>query len=220
MSTRYNKFAKQLETAFLKSREEYRAAADAVEKAEQERRSAEYFKEKFIGEKAAKIAVADARLQKAQAEFNHIADTVWYNFNRERDRLTAELHEAIRRDNIVNPESVDAATVELLKSGVCSASDFEALVRRFDGNPTMSRLIAKYALDGVQSAHSTEESAKLRFIAETVKQGVSATEAAWDDILYAANVCTGQAHGKGDLRYTVRMNDQWEQLVAPSVESF
>ena len=55
-----NKYAEELEEAFKEARTAYQKAESNLSDAEELRRKAEYFEEKFIGEKAAKIAYADA----------------------------------------------------------------------------------------------------------------------------------------------------------------
>ena len=47
----------------------------------------------------------------------------------------------------VSPEALDMATVELLKSGICTDSELEELANRFSGNGTMQRYIGKYMME-------------------------------------------------------------------------
>ena len=62
MNFNLNKYAEQLDSAFKAARASYKKAESNLSDAEERRRKAEYFEEKFIGEKAAKIASADAAL--------------------------------------------------------------------------------------------------------------------------------------------------------------
>lgn len=217
--SKYNRFAKELEAAFKKSREKYAKAAAAVDEAEQERRRAEYMDEKFMGEKAAKIALAEARLRNARVEFEQVDATAWQDFRKEQARIAGDLREAIKRDQTVNPDAVDASALVLLQAGLCSADDLSAMVNRYADNFTMLRLIGNHAADRKESA-GKEESAKLAAVKDAVSRIEKAPLEAWQQLEYAANVCSGQAHGRGERSYTVQMNNRWEELVAPAVESF
>lgn len=53
--------------------------------------------------------------------------------------------------NTVNPEAVDMAALELMKSGIMQARDYDAMLNKYGSNPTMTRLISKYAGDAVDA---------------------------------------------------------------------
>lgn len=221
MSTKYNKYAKMLEASFFEKRKEYAAAADALAKAEKNKEIAyAMVTEKYVGERATKRARADAALTEAKANFDNVSRTVWADFDREKNRLTDELHAAIRADAVVNPDTLDANTIELLKSGVCNSDDFQALLARFDGNSAMTKLISKYASDASKTAQDRNEQARLNIIANTARNGESAVMRSWNELSETANILSGQAHGKGERGYTQAMNSRWEELASPVVEDF
>lgn len=221
MSTKYNKYAKMLEASFLEKRKEYAAAADALAKAEKNKEIAyAVVTEKYIGERAVKRARADAALTEAKANFDNVSRTVWADFDREKNRLTDELHAAIRADAVVNPDAIDANTVELLKAGVCSADDYAALFNRFDGNGTMIKLLTKHAEQAAHNATDDGERARLNVLCHNAKAADSAIEKAWDSLVYTANICSGQAHGRGERGYTQTMNNRFEELAGAMIEAF
>ncbi len=211
--------AQKLENAFKEARAAYQKAENNLSEAEERRRRAEYFEEKFIGEKAAKIAYADAALKQAKAEFDTVSCECWQNFQREKKRLTAELQNAVHADSLVDPDMVDAVTLELLKSGVCRADDYMKLLDRFDGNSTMTRLIGKYAADAAASAADSALRSQYEYIAVTANGADKAVMQAWGNICEIADTLTGQLHGKGERTYTLQMNAQWETLAAPAIEA-
>lgn len=211
------KYALELEQAFLKERKAYAEAANRQIEAESKRRSAEHFEETFKGEKAAKIAYAEAALVKANAEFDNVSRECWANFQREKKRLTEELQQAVYADSLVNPNRVDEVTLELLKSGVCGADDYISLLNRFDGNSTMRRLIGKYASDAASSSEEVAERSKLEYAARTANEQSNNIMNSWNELCSMADTLTGQANGQAERSYTLHMNEQWEQLVAPVI---
>ena len=60
------------------------------------------------------------------------------------------VQDAVRRTT-VNPEAVDMAALELMKSGIMRATDYDSMLGKFPNNPTMARLIAKYAGDAADA---------------------------------------------------------------------
>ena len=219
MKFKLNKYAEQLDSAFKAARASYKKAESNLSDAEERRRKAEYFEEKFIGEKAAKIACADAALKQAKAEFDAVSCECWQNFQREKKRLTAELQDAVHADSLVDPDKVDAVTLELLKSGVCRADDYMKLLDRFDGNSTMTRLIGKYAADAAANAADSVSRSQYEYIATSVNGADEAIMQSWQNICDIADTLTGQLHGRGERTYTLHMNAQWEELAAPVIEA-
>lgn len=68
--------------------------------------------------------------------------------------LRAELAEKLAADTAAAPERLDMVTLELLKSGILSASEYGNLLHKaeLDNNYTMRRLIAKYAGDSAKDS--------------------------------------------------------------------
>ncbi|MBQ0038512.1 MAG: hypothetical protein KBS74_07580 [Clostridiales bacterium] len=117
--SKYREYAKSLEREFLKDRATYAEAAAALEKAEKARDKANaWHEEKLVGQREIERAKAQAAYLEAKANFDRVADTVWREYDREKSRLTAELRAAVAADNTVNPDSVDGATTEILRSGI------------------------------------------------------------------------------------------------------
>lgn len=73
------------------------------------------------------------------------------------------VQDAVRR-TAVNPEAVDVAALELLKSGIMRPTDYDAMLDKFGSNPTMTRLIAKYAEDAA-NAEKNDTTARIAFTA-------------------------------------------------------
>lgn len=76
--------------------------------------------------------------------------------------IKAEVMEDVIRGAAVNPEHVDAAAVELLKSGVMGPVDYNLMAEKYAQNPTMTRLIGKYAGDAAKIAEEAKDGAAAR----------------------------------------------------------
>lgn len=216
---RIKQYADELEQAFLKARSEYAEAANQLDAAESRRNKANFMTETYFGEKAAEIALADAVLKRAKAQFDAVSVDCWAVFKKEQKRLTEEFSNAVHADSLINPSNVDVATLELLKSGVCGVDDYKALLSRFDGNSTMTRLIAKYAADAAESATNTAERSEYGLMARTAADADNAVIQAWENICSISDRLSGQSHGKAERSYVQQMNAQWEQLAAPMIEA-
>lgn len=220
MSTRYNKFGADLSAAFTGARNRYNNALEAVENAERKLTIAKADTTHTADMVAATVAQREAQLRLARANLKEETAAAWGEFATTKARLTADLRAAVAADSAVNPNDVDAATMELLKSGVCRGSDFEALARRFDGNSTMTRLIGKYASDAAQNAHSAEERGRLQYIATNARTASDGILEAWDNLCSMCDAASGQKLPNAEPAYIQRMNAVFDSEIAPSLEAF
>lgn len=135
-----------------------------------------------------------------------------------RKELAADVGAAFRAD----PAQIDSATLELLKSGICTPDEYGALLHKAaeDGNPTMCRLIGRYAEDAAAAA--TEKAGgwtgdptatALRAVGYQSKQynGQPWLEA-FD---YMADV-----YDRAAREPVLATLDRWERLTADAVEKF
>lgn len=99
----------------------------------------------------AKADLQDAKelYKTAKREFENSKGDMW----KVRKELAAEIEEVFS----ANPDHVDRNTVELLKSGIVNADEYQRLIQKAkaDGNPTMTRLIGKYA--GIAAKERSEK---------------------------------------------------------------
>ena len=220
MSTRYNKFGTDLKAAFVEARERYANALEKLEDAERMMSRAKADRTHTADVVAANISQREALLSLAKANLKAENNAAWIKFSAIKSRLTAELREAVKRDNAVNPADVDGATMELLKSGVCRGSDYEALARRFDGNNTMTRLIGKYASDAAQNATDASERGQLQYIADNARTASDGILEGWDSICAMCDAASGQKVPNAEPAYVLRMNAVFDTEIAPALEGF
>lgn len=221
--SKYNRYAKQLDEAFKASRQEYTAAWDALQAAQKASAEAqEWRKEQYVGENDLRRQRAKSSLLEAEHAFKAAENRIWPEFNRKRQELRTALGREIKGDGRATPDAIDPNGLELLKSGILTPDDYFSLVDRYDNNPTMLRLVAKYAREAADDM--TDDRAgqgALLQVAHVCKDGQSGVLRAWDELSSVADYCSGQAHGrKEDPGYVVSMGKWWEQLAGKVVENF
>ena len=142
-----DRIVKEIFEKFVKADEQLKAAekrADELKKHENE-----------SAENAAKSArayadliEARAAMQAARAEFEAGHKTI--------REIRKQLESDISEEYAAEPSRIDLATIELMKAGVMSSSEYRRIfdAARADGNHTMARIIAKYAEGEVDKAIS------------------------------------------------------------------
>lgn len=138
--SKFNHYARKLneivKTAFAK----YQSAEQDYLKAERSYKELRPDAD-TIAKAKAMIAKEDAQdaLVKARSEFE--------DARREIAELRRGLEKDISETFAADPEMLDSNTVELLRSGILTASEYRRLFDKAkqESNPTMARLIAKYA---------------------------------------------------------------------------
>ena len=218
---KYNKYAQAVRDKFLEAREQYARAYEKLQHAEEQVKKAHTMTETFVGEKSARIAETEARLKLVQAEFKSVSDEIWGTFDREKKKIDAELRAAVRADNLANSDRLDANALELLKSGIMSGDDYEAMLSGFDGNSTMRRMIAKYAAAAADDKNrDPAERAQLSAVANAGRDGGNTVLRSWEDFLASVHTLSGQSHGRGAPEYVTMMNNRFESLLDGFCEGF
>ena len=213
--SKYNRYAKDLDAAFRAARQEYENAWDKLQSAKDAR--------SLSGGGAIDRQRAELKYQEAELAFKEAEARIWPEFNRRRAELRSQLERETRGNNAANPDAVDANGLELLKSGILSADDFYSLVEKYDDNPTMLRLVARYAKEAADDMDSTQakDRGALYQLYQVCSQGQGRTMRAWDDLSHIADYCSGQARNRRDTpTHTISMGQWWEQLSGEAVENF
>lgn len=215
MSTKYNHFAKDLDAAFKAARDEYAAAYNAVEQARKAMQDA--------GSDALKRQIATLQLQEAENNLRKETARIWAEFDAKATDLRRALEKEVQSSNLADPSAIDNNAVELMKTGVLTVDDYFGFADRYDGNPTMLKLIGYYAKEAADSTDNRKDKAALVALAQDCAKGTGKTLKAWDDMITAANYCSGRG-GIGNRRnipgVTISMGEWWEQLSREIVENF
>ena len=214
---KYVNYSRKLGSAFKEAREAYDKALKEL-KAEERR-----YETACVVDKGnpVRLLSAEASYRSAQAIFKEKSTQIWRDFETLCDSTTQEFKSKLRADQTADPSQMDMATVELLRSGICTPQDLQSLASRFSGNPTMLRLISQEAKSKAdQNSKDYTLRAPYFNIATQIDSQTVDLEKSWDEMTGVFKIITGQAHGRGDPGYTQSMNSQYEKLAEPMVESF
>ena len=211
----FNHFAKELDAAFRTARSEYAAVYDELTKAKENASAA--------GLDAVKKQIATLQLQEAENKMSTETERIWAAFDAKAAELRSALEKEVQASKCVDPTAVDAAGVELMKSGILTADDYYSLAEKYDGNVTMLRLLSKYAADAATDADNRKERVALTVLSHECANGTGKTLKAWDDLMTTVNYCSGRG-GSGSRRQTpgvvAHMGEWWDQLSGEIIESF
>lgn len=213
--SQYNHFAKDLDAAFKAARDEYAAAYNAVEQARKAMQDA--------GTDALKKQITTLQFQEAENNLRKETTRIWTGFDAKAADLRRELEKEIQTSNLADPSAIDSNAVELMKTGVLTVDDYFAFADKYDGNPTMLKLIGHYAKEAAGNADDRKDRVASTVLAQDCAKGVGKALKAWDSMMTAANYCSGRG-GSGNRRntpgVTLSMGEWWEQLSGEIVESF
>lgn len=152
----FNKYARQADEYAKGVFSEY-ATIEAKYKAAEEKYKANHRPEygAWLTDSAtiAKYARIEADYQESKTEYEKLRREMRdYKIDGFKS-IRQELEKAVSEAFAVNPEHLDSATVELLKSGIMKPEEYGRLMNKAmaDNNPTMVRLIAKYASDRAEA---------------------------------------------------------------------
>ena len=211
----FNHFAKELDVAFRTARSEYAAVYDELTKAKENASAA--------GLDAIKKQIATLQLQEAEKKMRQETGRIWTEFDAKAADLRRALEKEVQTSNLADPSAIDSNAVELMKTGVLTVDDYFGFADRYDGNPTMLKLIGHYAKEAADSADDRKDKAALTVLAQDCAKGTGKPLKAWDSMMTAANYCSGRG-GSGNRRttpgVTLSMGEWWEQLSGEIVENF
>ena len=213
--SKYNSYARNLDEAFRAARDEYTAVYNELTKAKENASAA--------GLDAVKKQIATLQLQEAENKMRTEAARIWAEFDAKAADLRRALEKEVQTSNLADPSAIDSNAVELMKTGVLTVDDYFGFADRYDGNPTMLKLIGHYAKEAADSADDRKDKVALTVLAQDCAKGTGKTLKAWDNLMTAANYCSGRG-GSGHRRttpgLTLSMGEWWEQLSGEIVENF
>lgn len=213
--SKYNSYARNLDAAFRAARDEYTAVYNELTKAKENASAA--------GLDAVKKQIATLQLQEAENKMRTETARIWAAFDAKAAELRSALEKEVQTSNLADPSAIDSNAVELMKTGVLSVDDYFGFADRYDGNPTMLKLIGHYAKEAADSTDDRKDRVALTVLAQDCAKGTGKTLKAWDSMMTAANYCSGRGYS-GNRRITpgvtLSMGEKWEQLSGEIVENF
>lgn len=213
--SRFNEYARKAD-AYAKAVFEEYAEAESKLKAAESKRNAFPRKNGLGYEYDAKSARFEAEYQEAKAEYEKLRREMRDYKADGFKPIRKELEKAISDAFAANPEHLDAATLELLKSGIMSADEYNRLMSKAtaDNNPTMVRVIAKYAKDRADQADADRNTDTARAFRAVAYNGNSVNGNAYLETFDAMTSCFSRC-----MKNTALMN-HWDELCSEIVENF
>lgn len=157
--SKYNSYAKKLDAAFRAAQEAYGAEVAKLNAAQKARDAA------FAWSPERAQGIAASLEQAAQEAFTKAARQIMGDYRGSVESLKQELSQAVSAATLVDPAAVDANALALLNSGIMKAADYRHMLDQFADNPTMRRMIGKYAGDAAAAARDNrQESTALRAV--------------------------------------------------------
>lgn len=213
----FNKYARKVDEIAKAAFEEYRKAEKTLAAAEEKARQYPQRHGVVDAQYAAKSARAQADVLEAR-EAMRSAKRTFESHKSELAAIRKELASEIEDAFSVDPAKLDGNTLELLKSGILNASEYAKLMREAQaaGNPTMVRMIGKYAEDaaaarGEKYGQNDETARTLRAVSYESRQNTGSEHLKAFD--YMADVYNRAVNNPG-------MIDHWGELTAETVENF
>lgn len=210
----FERFANKVNEIAITTREQVQKAQTALDDADavakrfpvrySEAVSDEYLERSH--DAAASLARAKTALEKMRRNLPVEVETLI-------SAVRGEFMEAVTASFAANPAQIDAATMELLRLGIMTPMEYKkALTDALESeNPTMARIVAKFALDAAQADEAaagtdTPTSRELRAVAAmgAMSDG-SGLVAAFDGMAQTLKMCVEN----------YPLFDQWEALTAP-----
>ena len=223
--SKYNQYAKRLDTAFKTAREEYMEAWNKLQAAQKANTDDQAWRaETYRGENDLRRQRARAQLLEAEHTFKAAESRVWAEFDRQKEAIRRDLESEVRATSTVDPDAIDTNALELLKSGILTADDIFSMVDKYDSNITMLRLISKTAKELADDKNTdTATRGQLYMLCSRIRNGRNSTMRNFDDLVEISNYCSGRGGG-GTQRttpaHTVAMAGKWEELASTAVENF
>lgn len=215
--SQFNIYARKLDTAFKEARSEYNTAFRALQEAQQASRDANAWKPgDSAEEKQVRTTRAALKLHDAEATFNEVSARVWDNFKATRRTIRAELEQAVRAADIVNPDAINSNALELMKSGVMTSGDYAAFVKKYGNNPTMLRLISHYSAEAAKAQDNSGEAVALNATSEACQSWKGKVLQKFDDL---SDYC-GDITGHEEPDEVSRVSEKWDELSLNAVENF
>lgn len=199
---KYKTYADRVDTLAREAFAKVKDAAAALEKAERQAQAYPQRNGIVDADYYAKSARAAADLAEAKQNYT-VAMRGISTLNANIKDIRRELAAQIDKDNRANPEAVDTATLELLKSGILKENDYVGLLEKNRDNLTMTRLIKKNIEENAKIMGDTPARQHLMGLALSINTD-SQTLRNFD---LMADVCNRVEHN-------TRMIDSYEALTA------
>lgn len=223
--SKYNEYARRLDKAFREVTTGFHALYTAVDR---EKKNVGQYGNRW-GDAAfnAKRHAAEAKLSEAKANLEQGGGDLLHQFDTTLRELDASLRAAIAADTAVVPSDIDTNALELMKSGIMTAADYEQMVERFGenshsyGNNTMLRLIGKYASEAATAMgdENSAERTRLNVIAMKASKNFAGVLNEWEGLMNTAHYIARRTPGSASFCEAMEAN--WgQEAIQAAIENF
>ena len=163
--SKFNSYIRQINDIAAEAFKEYAAAETAYKNAESKKNA--YPRRNGLGyEYDAKVARYAAEYAEALAAYDKFRKTGFYGYRQRMDEVRKEFVAAVESHFTADPAALDMATLELLKSGILSAAEYNRLMDKAinDNNHTMARMIGQHAKAAAENAIDRDTATALRSV--------------------------------------------------------
>lgn len=216
--SKYNSYARRLDSAFREAREEYtkrynklvRAKEELETKGKYQPGEAEHNWKCRKAEYEAKFAAANADVKNCDS---------WAAFKKEAESLRESLNREIVGDGCADPGALDVNALELMKAGILTVEDFENFAVKYDTNPTMLKLISKFAGEKAKTTEKLNERERLMNVERITAEGKSEKMTQFENMIEASMIYGGLTRSNNTPDFIVMMSSKWDEL-ARAIENF
>lgn len=211
----FNHFAKDLDTAFRAARGEYTAVYNELTKAKENASAA--------GLDAVKKQIATLQLQEAENKMRTETERIWAEFDAKAADLRRALEREVQTSNLADPSAIDSNAVELMKTGVLTVDDYFGFADRYDGNPTMLKLIGHYAKECRRQRRRPKRQGCFNRSRTGLRQRHGKdleSVGQYDDRRQLCSERGGSGNRRPTPGVTLSMGEWWDQLSGEIIENF
>lgn len=210
-----------LHDVYAESRAAYDVAADKLEKVREFYETCESdYKKDSSAYNLSMFNIAREKLNIAQDEYRAAYKEINADYTSKRNALRTEFEDYLNDHYSASPDKLDGATMQLLGTGVCTASDLSRLAARHKDNPTMLRIIGGHAKKMYKEPHLSDDDSRILSAVQNVANKATGKEEM--DIFKAAEVSL--AYGMGDnYRVATKMHStvegKWGDFLSDMAEA-
>lgn len=152
--SRFSQYARKLDEIVRAALNEYEKAVSRRNEADERRKQYPERNLLVSPDYAVTSARAKADYMAADQAVRAARNKMGGEYMQQIKAVRRELEDAVNKAYQVDPEQIDNATLELLKSGICTPDEYMELLDKAaaSGNATMARLVGKYAGDAAAAA--------------------------------------------------------------------
>ena len=210
--SKFNHFIRQINDIAAEAFKEYAAAETAYKNAESKKNA--YPRRNGLGaDYTAKSARYEADYAEALAAYDKFRKNGFYGYRQRMDEVRKEFVAAVESHFTADPAALDMATLELLKSGILSAAEYNRLMDKAinDNNHTMARMIGQHAKAAAENTTDRDTATALRSVSykSNGMNGSNYVEA-FDFVTHLYDRCSNNP----------ALYAKWDELAGEVIEKF